>query len=141
MKLVSFVSLMALSLGACATQPATPQPAAAHSQPARSLELPSQPGPGQPRELRVLLDEPVLKLASIILRAGTVLPLHDSKVPVVIMALEGQGVVVVGEERLPLDPAHAVYLEAKVPHAVEPAAGTDLVLLVHHLGRASEHHP
>jgi hypothetical protein len=32
-------------------------------------------------------------------------------------------------------------LAPHIPHAVEPEPGTDLVLLVHHHGRAEEHHP
>jgi len=88
----------------------------------------------------VLVDEPALKLASIVLRAGTVLPSHHSEVPVTIMALQGSGTVVCGTERLRLDTTHAVILAPNVPHAVEPDAGTDLVVLVHHLGRGAEHH-
>jgi quercetin dioxygenase-like cupin family protein len=81
-----------------------------------------------------------LKLASIVLRGGTVLPTHQSDVPVTIMAIQGSGTVVAGAERLRLDPTHAVVLASNVPHAVEPDTGTDLVLLVHHLGRGGEHH-
>ena len=84
--------------------------------------------------MRVLVDEPALKLASIVLRAGTVLPTHHSEVPVTITALHGSGTVVAGAERLRLDPTHAVVLAPNVPHSVEPDTGTDLVLLVHHLG-------
>lgn len=89
----------------------------------------------------MLVDEPALKLASIILRGGTVLPTHQSAVPVTITALQGSGAVVAGSERLRLDATHAVVLAPDVPHAVEPDPGTDLVLLVHHLGRGEEHHP
>lgn len=141
--------LSGLALGACAAPAAAPA-TAPHMHPAlaplggpasRSVELPSAPGPGEPREVRVLVDEPALKLASIVLRGGTVLPSHHSEVPVTIVALSGSGTVVAGAERLRLDPGHAVVLAPKVPHAVEPDAGTDLVLLVHHLGRGEEHHP
>jgi len=83
----------------------------------------------------------VLKLVTIVLRAGTVLPPHHSEVPVTIMALQGAGTVVVGAERLHIDATHAVVLGPGVAHAIEPDAGTDLVLLVHHLGRAEESHP
>ncbi len=57
-----------------------------------------------------------------------------------IMALQGSGTVVAGAERLRLDPTHAVVLAPNVSHAVEPDAETDLLLLVHHLGRGEEHH-
>lgn len=135
------VAAGALSLGSCAT------PSAAHHHPAplggpasRVVELPGTPGVGPPRDVRVLVDEPALKLASIVLRSGTILPTHRSEVPVTIIALQGGGTVVAGAERLRLDPTHAVVLAPNVAHAVEPDAVTDLVLLVHHLGRGEEHH-
>ena len=135
--LTTTFAVAALSLGGCATQSAAQHHAATLGGPAsRVVELPA----GEPREVRVLVDEPALKLASIVLRGGTVLPTHHSEVPVTIMALQGSGTVVAGAERLRLDPTHAVVLAPNVPHAVEPDTGTDLVLLVHHLGRGEEHH-
>mgnify|MGYP006336144369 CR=1 FL=1 len=140
--LTTILAVAGLSLGGCATQSAArPQLAALGGPAARVVELPNTPGAGEPREVRVLVDEPALKLASIVLRGGTVLPAHQTGVPVTIMALQGSGTVVAGTERLRIDPTHAVVLASNVSHAVEPDAGTDLVLLVHHLGHAEEHHP
>jgi quercetin dioxygenase-like cupin family protein len=139
--LTTTFAVAALSLGGCAAQSAAQHHAATLGGPAsRVVELPGTPGAGQPREVRVLVDERALKLASIVLRGGTVLPTHQSDVPVTIMAIQGSGTVVAGAERLRLDPTHAVVLASNVPHAVEPDTGTDLVLLVHHLGRGGEHH-
>jgi quercetin dioxygenase-like cupin family protein len=141
-RLIAITTLVfvALSFGGCATQSVSQQPIAALGGPeSRVVELPSAADAGRPREVRVLVDEPALKLASIVLRAGTVLPTHHSEVPVTIVALYGSGTVVAGSERLRLDTTHAVVLAPNVPHAVEPDAGTDLVLLVHHLGRGEEH--
>lgn len=148
-----------LLLGGCASrsgsapaEPSRPDPHGSNASPVpvheegprvRSLELPVSAGTGQPREVRVLVEEPSLKVVSIILRQGTVLPEHHAPVAVTIQALAGAGTVVAGQERLPIDPKHAVMLAPKTPHSVEPAAGTDLVLLVHHAGAASdggEHH-
>lgn len=137
------LAVAALSLGGCAT------PSAAHHHPpappsgpaSRVVELPPSLSAGEPREVRVLVDEPALKLVSIVLRGGTVLPTHHSGVPVTITALHGSGTVVAGSERLRLDAGHAVVLAPNVPHAVEPDAGADLTLLVHHLGRGEEDHP
>ena len=141
LNLISTFAAAALSLGGCATQSASPHHAATLGGPeSRVVELPGTPSAGEPREVRVLVDEPALKLASIVLRDGAVLSTHDSEVPVTIMALEGSGTVVVGAERLRLDPTHAVVLAPNVRHSVEPDAGTDLVLLGHHLGRGEEHH-
>lgn len=143
--LLPTIALAAAVAGAavagCATPPAARHPVASLGAPAvRTVELPGPPGTGQPREQRVLVDEPVLKLASIVLRGGTVLPPHHAAVPVTIMALQGSGTVIAGTERLRLDATHAVVLAANVEHSVEPDSGTDLVLLVHHLGRGEEHH-
>ena len=140
-RILSMLAALA-SLGACATTPRPePQPAppAADVPRQRVIELPTDIGPGQPKEARVLMNEAPLKLATIILRQGTVLPEHDAPVPVTIFALSGAGVVTVGDERLALDAGHAVFLGPKVPHAVIPNPGTDLVLVVHHLGRGEEH--
>lgn len=137
---LAFAVAAANGLAACAS-PSPPAAAGHHGPEVRSVDLPAAPGSGQPREVRVLVDEPGLKLATIVLRAGTKLPTHHSAAPVTIAALHGSGTVVAGTERLRLDATHAVVLGAGVPHAVEPEPGTDLVLLVHHLGRGEDHHP
>jgi quercetin dioxygenase-like cupin family protein len=151
--LMTALAVAAPALGACATHSAAqPRPAPIGDSgvpsrqaeqggpPSRVVELPAAPREGEPREVSVLVDGPALKLARIVLRGGTVLPTHRSAVPVTILALEGSGTVVAGTERLRLDATHAVILAPNVPHAVEPDAGTDLVLLVHHLGRGAERH-
>ncbi|MBK9262746.1 MAG: hypothetical protein IPM54_23450 [Polyangiaceae bacterium] len=147
--IVSVLAIAAFALMGCAAH--SPDHHAAHSAehrsaptlagpPARAVEFPAPVGNGQPREVRVLVDEPALKLVSIVLRQGTVLPEHHSAVPVTIQAVHGAGTVVAGSERFRIDGSHAVVLAPNVPHAVEPDAGTDIVLLVHHMGRAAEHH-
>ena len=140
MRLVYLVSIPVLAIAGCAgtpspaSQPAV-QPRAVEGPPVRSVELPAATSAGQPREVKVLVDEPALKLVAIVLRNGTLLPEHQSEVPVTIQAVHGSGTVTAGGEQLRIDPTHAVVLAAKVPHAVAPDPGTDLVLLVHHLGR------
>lgn len=128
------------SVTTCAETPAAETPAAespadaqAEGPAARVVALPGVPGEGQPREVAVLVDEPALKLVTIVLRDGTVLPEHLAEVPVTIVAVQGSGTVIAGAERLRLDPSQAVVLAPRVPHAVEPDPGTDLVLLVHHV--------
>lgn len=142
--LATALTLAALALGGCAAQSTA---ATAHHAPAlggaaaRVVDFPSTVGPGQPREVRVLVDEPALKLVTIVLRQGTLLPEHHAPIPVTIQALQGVGTLIAGTERFRIDPTHAVVLSASVPHAVQPDPGTDLVLLVHHLGRGEESHP
>jgi quercetin dioxygenase-like cupin family protein len=153
---------VALTVGACATAAAPERCATptAHAQAqahghghdsadsprgfagaaSRSVALSTQAAAGDAREVHVLVNEPALKLVSITLRRGTVLPEHHSAVAVTIQALSGRGSVVVGGERMPLDASHAVALAPRVGHSVEPEAGTDLVLLVHHMGQGGEHH-
>ncbi|HEU0035912.1 MAG TPA: hypothetical protein VFQ53_35115 [Kofleriaceae bacterium] len=140
-RFVLLVSMSALAGCASASHPAAPAPARTiEGPPVRSIEVPATAGPGQPREVAVLVDEPALKLVRIVLRNGTLLPEHHSPVPVTIQALHGSGLVTAGGQQLRLDPTHPLVLAANVPHAVAPDPGTDLVLLVHHLGRAAEHH-
>lgn len=142
------LAVAALTFVGCGAQTATQQPVQPAAQqlapplggPAvRTIEFPGSVGEGQPREAAVLVDEPALKLVTIVLRAGTVLPEHHADVPVTILALQGAGTLVAGSERLVLDATHAVVLAPNVTHAVEPEPGTDLVLLVHHLGQGEEH--
>ncbi len=138
---------LAFALAGCGAASVSPAahshahaPAVIDGAQARVVELPTAAGTGEPREVSVLVDEPALKLVSITLRQGTVLGEHHAPIPVTIQALVGAGTVVVGTERLRLDPAHAVVLAAGVAHSVEPDAGTDLILLVHHLGQGEETH-
>jgi quercetin dioxygenase-like cupin family protein len=129
-------------LVACAG-PQTSAPAASPSPPTiegarvRAVELPASAGEGEPRDVKVLVDEPALKLVTIVLRGGTQLPEHQSQVAVTIQALHGAGIVTAGGEQLRVDATHAIVLAPKVPHAVAPDPGSDLVLLVHHHGRAA----
>ncbi len=106
--------------------------AVADGPPAAGFEVPVTPGPGPAREAKVAWTGAGLKVATIVLRAGEVLPEHDAPAAVTIVALRGAGTVLASGQRLRLDAGHAVGLAARVPHLVEPDPGTDLVLLVHH---------
>jgi len=103
----------------------------------RGVELPTTPGGGPAREMKVLLDTPSVKIAAITLRAGTVLEEHSAPVPVTIQALTGSGTVRIGEASEAISPGRMLFLAPGVPHAVVPEKGTDLVLLVHHLKGAA----
>lgn len=110
--------------------------------PARQVEFPAPPtGAGAPKDARVVLTTPGLKLAAITLRNGTTLPTHSAPVSVMIQALHGTGVVHANGVELAIDSTHAALLPPGLSHSVDPAPGTDLVLLVHHLGEEGEHHP
>ncbi len=149
------ISILGVAAAGCAsTTPVTPAttttpPSAvvqdSHAQaPAASVsrvfELPGTPGAGTPREVKMLVELPELKVATIILRKGTVLPPHNSKRQVTIVALQGAGTVTAGTETFRIDATHAVVLAPGVQHEVAPDAATDLVLLVHHAGAEVEQH-
>jgi quercetin dioxygenase-like cupin family protein len=134
---VGIAAAALLTVGCSENAAAAPEAA---QMPSQVVELPTEAGPGAPKEVKVLFKSPGLKLATITLRNGTVLGGHAAPVPVTIYAISGKGTVTAGDERFELDPAHAVVLGAGVHHAVEPAAGTDMVLLVHHLGGADGGH-
>jgi quercetin dioxygenase-like cupin family protein len=146
MKLLYLTFAITLVAGCGSSPPASPRTPASRAAafggaPVRYLELPATAEPGPAREVTTLVDEPALKLVTIVLRGGTALPEHHAEVPVTIQALHGAGTVAAGGELLRIDPSHAVVLAAKVPHAVTPDSGTDLVLLVAHHGRATPEAP
>ncbi|MEZ4224769.1 MAG: hypothetical protein R3B13_27705 [Polyangiaceae bacterium] len=136
---IATLAIAAVFLGGCAATPPHPGPAK-HGIDTRVVELPVAASISEAQEIRVLVDAPELELASILLQAGTEMPAHHSDVPVTILALRGTGAVVVGSERMRLDKSHAVVLARNVTHSVVPDPGTDLVVLVHHLGKGEEHH-
>ncbi|MEZ4265800.1 MAG: AraC family ligand binding domain-containing protein [Myxococcota bacterium] len=102
--------------------------------------LPAVSDSDKPLEAKVVVDAPAAKIATVVLRKGTLMPEHHSPVAATIVALSGSGTVVSGTQRLRIDAGHAVLLAPGAPHSVEPDPGTDLVLLVHHLGRAHGEH-
>jgi|GEM_PF-2608007 len=132
---------LALTLATAGTVGCASSSAASHAPPheappTRAIPLLATSDGESPREARIILKTPALKLAAIALRRGTILPDHDAPVPVTITALRGAGVVTAGGERLRLDPDHVVVLAPGVVHAVIPEPGTDMLLLVHHIGEA-----
>jgi mannose-6-phosphate isomerase-like protein (cupin superfamily) len=109
--------------------PAAPTPAATGQ--VHALTIPDADPAGKPIQAKALQDDASLKVMSIRLR-GVELPPHSSEFPVVIAAVSGSGTVVVGEQRVPIDPTHPVTLPPGLTHEVIPDAGGELVLLVVH---------
>jgi quercetin dioxygenase-like cupin family protein len=137
MKNIVFVSVALFAMGCGGAAPSsgatTPVAATFEGPPVTQLEIPSGTDEGRPIEPRVLLDAPHVKIVAIVLRDGTALPEHSSPFPVTIHAVSGAGTAHVGGEARRLDATHFVSLAPGVTHAIEPDAGTDMVLLVHHL--------
>ncbi len=97
------------------------------------VELPSSAGSGDGKEVTVLLDESYLKLATIALRHGTLLPAHSAPVPTTVHVLEGKGVIHVGGQPVPVSRGTVVSLAAGEEHDVVPETGGNMLLLVHYL--------
>ena len=106
---------------------------AAQACPAHAVALPLPIGAGAPKEAKELLDTPFVKLASITLRGGTVLPDHSAPVAVTIQALAGSGVVQFGDQQEKIAPGQMVLLAPGTVHSVIPDGKGDLVVLVHYL--------
>lgn len=106
-----------------------PPHAASH----QMMQLPEKAGDGEAKEVKVLMDEPHLKLATIALRRGTVLPPHSAPVPATIQVLQGSGIIHVTGEAVTVTHGSIVVLAAGQEHDVVPEEGGDMLLLVHYL--------
>ncbi len=102
----------------------------------RVFEIPQSIGSGEGREVSVLLDAQHLKLATVVLRDGSILPPHRAKVPATILVVAGEGVIHLGKEAVPLSRGTLVALAANEEHDVVPRPGGDMILLVHYLRAA-----
>lgn len=109
---------------------------AAHACPAHAVALPVPPVAGAPKETKELLDTPFVKLVSITLRGGTVLPDHAAPVAVTLQALTGSAVVKYGEKQEKIGPGQLVLLGPNTVHSVVPDGKGDVVILVHFLKMA-----
>ena len=83
---------------------------------------------GQPKELEVLLADPYRKIVKVVLRHGEVFDDHATKVPLLILCVQGTGSLRVGTEEIPLTPGVLVPLDAGVVHAVEAKPAVSLLL-------------
>ncbi|MCA9548172.1 MAG: cupin domain-containing protein [Myxococcales bacterium] len=97
--------------------------------PALALSPPLPPKP----QVEVLLDQPTAKVVKITLVAGGVLPAHTTPVDATVVALSGEGSVVIDKAVTPLPTHGAVFLPKDIPHAVNASGAGPLVLVVHHL--------
>lgn len=93
-----------------------------------AIVLPTAIGAGKPREVETLLADPWRKLACIRLREGAVLADHSARVPILVHALLGKGVLRVRDEEYLLTPGVIVPVDAQVTHSVR--ADPELLLLV-----------
>lgn len=68
------------------------------------------------------------RILQITLRNGKTLSAHAAKEPVTIHCISGEGVLVVGEQRIEMKPGVMVALEPNVTHAVEAKPALSLLV-------------
>ncbi|MEE9359678.1 MAG: DUF2202 domain-containing protein [Hyphomicrobium sp.] len=85
------------------------------------------------KQVTLLLETPRLKIATITLRDGTVLPSHATPMPVTIQSLAGTGIVQARGKDYALSPGVLISLAPNEDHAVIPSSSADLIVLVHHI--------
>ena len=102
-----------------------------------SVAMTTAIGEGSDQELTKLYENQWTKLVQITLRNGKTLAAHKAAEPVTIQCVSGQGVLVVGDERIELKQGVVVVLEPNVGHAVESKPAVS-VLVTRFLRGASE---
>lgn len=85
----------------------------------KSVAMTTAIGEGSDQEVTKLYENQWTKLVQITLRNGKTLAEHKAAEPVTIQCVSGEGVLVVGEERVALKAGVIVLLESNVAHSVE----------------------
>lgn len=97
------------------------------------VPLPASVSGDQGKQVTVLLETPRLKIATISLRGGTVLPPHSAPTPITIQTLSGSGTLRANDEDHALNPGVLYALAPDQSHSVVPDGDSDIVLLIHHV--------
>ena len=127
------LAIVGLAIAGSSSANASDGPAAGEASANHVFELPQRAGSGEGKQVSVLLDARHLKLATVVLRNGSVLPSHRARVPATILVLEGEGVIHLGKEAVPVSRGTLVALAANQEHDVVPKPGSEMILLVHYL--------
>ena len=125
MKLASLiaVTLVALATAGLNSAGASESPAADDSKLGHVFQLPANAGDGGGKEVSVMLDARHLKLATVILRNGTALPSHRTAVPATVLVLEGEGIIHIGDEAVPVSRGTLVTVARNEEHEPESPTG------------------
>lgn len=94
----------------------------------KTLTVKTVIGEGEDQEVVKVYESAWTRILQITLRNGKTLSSHAAKEPVTIHCISGEGVLVLGEERIALEPGVMVPLEADVVHAVEAKPAVSLVV-------------
>jgi quercetin dioxygenase-like cupin family protein len=108
----------------------------------KSVAMATAIGEGSDQEVVKLYESSWTKLVQITLRNGKTLSSHSAKEAVTIQCISGQGVLVLGEERIAITPGVIVPLEPNVPHAVEAKPAVSVLVtrfLSATVGKGDEH--
>lgn len=97
------------------------------------VQLPVSAEGDQGKQVSVVLETPRVKIATITLRKGTVLPTHSAPHPITIQSLSGTGTLRANGKDFALQPGVLLALAPDQKHEVTPAGKGDLVLLVHYM--------
>jgi quercetin dioxygenase-like cupin family protein len=103
----------------------------------RAVSLAAPIPEADPIASQVVAETPHVKTVLITLRDGATLAEHSTPHAASIQALSGSGTVQMGDALEEVSPNRMLLLDPGVKHEVVAAEGTDLVLLVHHMKRAS----
>ena len=106
----------------------------------KSVSMTTTIGEGSDQEVAKLYENAWTKLVQVTLRNGKTLAEHSAKEPVTIQCVSGEGVLVIGEERVALKPGVVVPLEANVAHAVEAKPAVSVLVTRFLPGTASSEH-
>jgi quercetin dioxygenase-like cupin family protein len=127
---ITIITTLVLAAGFGIAQPRTGRPGPGF----HAVTLPAAAPAGASTEPNVLLETAHLKLVSIRVPKGGVLPAHSAQTQVSVQALSGAGEVKIGDTLMRIDAAHMVVLAPGITHEVRASAERDLVLLIHHVG-------
>ncbi|HEX6083349.1 MAG TPA: hypothetical protein VF266_02420 [Thermoanaerobaculia bacterium] len=132
MKTFLLAGLLALSIG----------PGAAAEEPMKSVTMAMKIGEGSDQDVVKLFENGWTKLVQITLRNGKTLAAHSAKEAVTIQCVGGEGVLVLGDERIALTPGVIVPLAPEVSHAVEakPAVSVLVTRFLPAAGGAEHRH-
>lgn len=96
------------------------------------IRISDVPLKGTPRGIqgRSLVDLPDVSVMNLVLAPGEKVPAHVTPVDVLFHVLEGEGSVIIGEERAKVKEGEIIVSPANIPHALEADAGLRFSFLV-----------
>ena len=103
-------------------------PVTGAAEPMKPVAMATTIGEGSDQEVAKLYESAWTKLVQITLRNGKTLSAHEAKEAITIHCVSGEGVLVLGEQRIALTPGVIVPLEPNVPHAVEATPAVSVLV-------------